>query len=444
MYREAIKSLYQWKKNKYRKPLVIEGARQVGKTWLMKEFGKEAYHDTVYINFDSNSRMAALFAEDLNTDRLIMGLELYAGRKIEPSNTLLIFDEIQEVPKALASLKYFCENAPQYHIICAGSLLGIALHGGTSFPVGKVDFLKLYPLSFKEFLMAEGSGRFAELLSSHDFSMITAFRQTFIDALKYYYFVGGMPEAVLHFSENKDFSEVRRVQQRILTAYEQDFSKHAPNEIVPKIRMIWNSIPSQLAKENKKFVYGLVREGGRAKDYETAIMWLSDCGLIHKVSRVTKPGLPLKAYEDLKAFKLFILDVGLLGCMTGLGQRTLLDGNELFAEFKGALTEQYVMQQLAAIPDLNIYYYTNDRGSCEIDFLVDNGETVVPLEVKAEVNLRAKSLKTYREKFLPELALRVSMADYRTEERLLNLPLFAVGEMEGVIRENRKHKGREA
>lgn len=333
MYREAIESLYQWKKNKYRKPLVIEGARQVGKTWLMKEFGKEAYQDTVYINFDSNSRMVALFAEDLNTDRLIMGLELYAGRKIEPSNTLLIFDEIQEVPKALASLKYFCENAPQYHIICAGSLLGIALHGGTSFPVGKVDFLKLYPLSFKEFLMAEGSGRFAELLSSHDFSMITAFKQTFIDALKYYYFVGGMPEAVLHFSENKDFSEVRRVQQRILTAYEQDFSKHAPNEIVPKIRMIWNSIPSQLAKENKKFVYGLVREGGRAKDYETAIMWLSDCGLIHKVSRVTKPGLPLKAYEDLKAFKLFMLDVGLLGCMTGLGQRTLLDGNELFAEF---------------------------------------------------------------------------------------------------------------
>ena len=432
MYRIAIEKLYKWKNSKRRKPLIIEGARQVGKTWLMKEFGKQAYADTVYINFDSNSRMADLFSADLDTDRLIMGLELYAGRKINPDNTLLIFDEVQEVPRALASLKYFYENTPQYHIVCAGSLLGIALHQGTSFPVGKVDFLKLYPLSFSEFLMATGNERFAELLKNQDYEMITSFKQTYIDALKHYYFVGGLPEAVQSFAESKDFNEVRAIQKRILAAYEQDFSKHAPNEIVPKIRMLWNSIPSQLARENKKFIYGLVREGGRAREYETAIMWLSDCGLVHKVSRVNAAGIPLKAYEDLKAFKLFIVDVGLLGCMTGLRQRTLLDGDDLFVEFKGALTEQYVCQQLKTIEDLGIYYYTNDRGSCEIDFVVDTSEQIVPIEVKAETNLRAKSLKTYRERFEPELSVRTSMADYKKEDWLLNLPLYAIEQINKI------------
>lgn len=426
MYRIAIEKLYKWKDSKHRKPLIIEGARQVGKTWLMKEFGKKAYNDTVYINFDSNSRMADLFVSDLDTERLIMGIELYVGRKINSENTLLIFDEVQEVPRALASLKYFCENAPQYHIVCAGSLLGIALHQGTSFPVGKVDFLKLYPLSFSEFLMAIDKGQFAELLNKQDYEMITSFKQTYIDSLKQYYFIGGMPEAVQSFSENKDFNEVRSIQKRILAAYEQDFSKHAPNEIVPKIRMLWNSIPSQLAKENKKFIYGLVREGGRAKEYETAIMWLSDCGLVHKVSRVNTAGIPLKAYVDLKAFKLFFVDVGLLGCMVGLHQRTFLDGNELFSEFKGALTEQYVCQQLKTIDDLNIYYYTNNRGSCEVDFVVDNGGSIIPVEVKAETNLKAKSLKTYRERFNPEISVRTSMKDYKQEDRLLNLPLYAI------------------
>ena len=429
MYRTAIEKLLKWKESKRRKPLIIEGARQVGKTWLMKEFGKQAYADTIYINFDSNSRMAELFDSDLDTDRLIMGLELYAGHKINPDNSLLIFDEVQEVPRALASLKYFYENAPQYHIVCAGSLLGIALHQGTSFPVGKVDFLKLYPLSFKEFLMAVDKERFAELLDHQDFPMITSFKQTYIDALKHYYFVGGMPEAVQSFVENKDFNEVRDIQKRILAAYEQDFSKHAPNEIVPRLRMLWNSIPSQLAKENKKFIYGLVREGSRAKDYETALLWLSDCGLVHKVSRVNAAGIPLKAYEDLKAFKLFVVDVGLLGCMTGLRPRTLLDGNDLFVEFKGALTEQYVCQQLKTIEELDIYYYTNDRGSCEVDFIVDTGEQIVPVEVKAEVNLKAKSLKTYQEKFSPEIAVRTSMSDYKKEEWLVNLPLYAIDQI---------------
>ena len=429
MYRIAIEKLKKWKESNRRKPLIIEGARQVGKTWLMKEFGRLCYTDTVYINFDSNARMAELFASDLDTDRLIMGLELYSGKKIDADHTLIIFDEVQEVPRALSSLKYFCENAPEYHIVCAGSLLGIALHEGTSFPVGKVDFLKLFPLSFKEFLMALGKERFAELLENQDYQMITSFKQTYIDALKQYYFVGGMPEAVQCFAENNDFNEVREIQERILAAYEQDFSKHAPNEIVPKIRMLWNSIPSQLAKENKKFIYGLIREGARAKDYETAILWLSDCGLVHKVSRVNTAGIPLKAYEDLKAFKLFVVDVGLLACMTGLRQSTLLDGNDLFTEFKGALTEQYVCEQLKTIENLRIYYYTNDRGSCEIDFIADTGEQIIPIEVKAETNLRAKSLKVYREKFAPEMSVRTSMADFKKEDRLVNLPLYAIEQM---------------
>lgn len=426
MYRAALEKLFQWKESKNRKPLIIEGARQVGKTWLMKEFGKQAYKETIYINFDSNTIMSELFATDLNTERLIMGIELYRGKKIDPANTLLIFDEVQEVPRALSSLKYFCENAPEYHIVCAGSLLGIALHEGTSFPVGKVNFLKLYPLSFKEFLMAVTGEQFARLLESQDYAMISSFKQTYVDALKQYYFVGGMPEVVQSFAQQKDFGEVRRIQQRILEAYEHDFSKHAPIEIVPKIRMLWNSIPSQLAKENKKFIYGLVREGARAKEYETAIMWLSDCGLVHKVSRVNTAALPLKAYEDLKAFKLFLVDVGLLGCMTGISQRTLLEGNQLFVEFKGALTEQYVCQQLKTLEDIGVYYYTNERSSCEVDFVLDTGEQVIPVEVKAATNLKAKSLKVYREKFAPTLSIRSSMADYKQEEGLVNLPLYAI------------------
>ena len=426
MYRTAIEKLFKWKESKNRKPLVIEGARQVGKTWLMNEFGKQAYKDVFYINFDSNSIMKDLFSIDLNIERIIMGLELYVGRKIDPSNSLLIFDEIQEVPRALSSLKYFYENAPQYHIVCAGSLLGIALHENTSFPVGKVDFLKLYPLSFKEFLISTHNKQYADLLEAGDFKTITIFKQVYIDALKQYYYVGGMPEVVQNFIDNKDFNEVRNIQKQILFAYEQDFSKHAPLEVVPKIRMIWNNIPSQLAKENKKFIYGLLKEGARAKDYEVAIMWLIDCGLIHKVTRINGAGVPLRAYEDLKAFKLFMLDIGLLGCMAGLNQKTLLEGNNLFIEFKGALSEQYVCQQLKTIENLDIHYYTNDRGNCEVDFVADLKNNIIPIEVKAETNLKAKSLKTYCDKYKPKTAIRSSMADYKKEEWLINLPLYAI------------------
>jgi predicted AAA+ superfamily ATPase len=432
MYRTAMEQLYKWKEKKNRKPLIIRGARQVGKTWLMKEFGANAYQNSVYISFDNNQRMHDLFSADLNVERLVTGIELYAGHKIESANTLLIFDEIQEVPQALTALKYFNENAPQYHIVCAGSLLGVALHQGTSFPVGKVEFLDLYPLSFTEFMQAMGKEQFVELLEKGDYEMMSTFKQEYVDLLKHYYFVGGMPEAVFYFSMNKDFNEAREIQGRILSAYEQDFSKHAPNEVVPRIRMLWNSIPAQLAKENKKFIYGLIKEGARAKEYELAMLWLADCGLVHKVHRATTPNLPLKAYEDLKAFKLFLVDVGLLSCMVRLRQDVLLDGNELFKEFKGALTEQYVLQQLKTLKDVDTYYWTNDRGNAEIDFLIDNGSMVIPLEVKAEVNLQAKSLKAYRDKYSPKISVRTSMADYKKEDWLINLPLYAIGTLRQI------------
>ena len=332
-----------------------------------------------------------------------------------------------EFRMALFPCRYLAScRFPAYQIICAGSLLGVALHQGTSFPVGKVEFLDLYPLSFLEFLSAIGRDQYAELIQNKRFEMAAPFHYDYEDALKQYYYVGGMPEAVQAFSDHKDFNEVREIQKRILSAYEQDFSKHAPNETVPRIRMLWNSVPSQLAKENKKFIYGLIKEGARAKEYEMAMLWLTDCGLVHKVQRVNAPSLPLRAYEDLKAFKLFLVDVGLLSCMVGLRQSVLLEGNALFKEFKGALTEQYVLQQLKTIHDLQVYYWTADRGTAEVDFVVDTGDEIIPIEVKAERNLRAKSLKVYRDRFQPARSIRTSMAEYKDEGWLLNLPLWAI------------------
>ena len=432
MYRYAIEDLKKWKADPYRKPLIIQGARQVGKTWLMKEFGRQEYEDTAYINLDENSMMQSLFSEDINVSRIVAGLEIYIGRKIDPEKTLIIFDEVQEVPRALSSLKYFCEEAPEYQIVCAGSLLGIALHSGTSFPVGKVNHLQLHPMTFREFLIAEGNDRLAGLITNSEFELIEIFRSTYIDSLKRYYFVGGMPEVVSRYVETGDLNQVKKVQQQILRDYEQDFSKHAPNQVVPRIRMVWNSIPSQLSRENRKFIYGLVREGARARDYEEAILWLSDCGLVHRVSRIKAPRLPLSAYEDLKAFKLFLVDVGLLSCMAGLQQQTILEGNSLFSEFKGALTEQYVLQQLKTKEGLGLYYYTNDRGNCEIDLVADTGDQIVPIEVKAEENLQAKSLRSYRDKYSPGLALRTSMSGYRVQQDLVNLPLYAVEAFPGM------------
>ena len=429
MERIAMKELVSWKNKPGRKPLIIRGARQVGKTWLMKEFGKNEYSQTVYVNFESSKLLKTLFVDNFDINRIITALQIETGIQVNPENTLIILDEIQEAEGAITSLKYFCENAPQYHIIAAGSLLGVAMHKHTSFPVGKVEFLDLYPLNYTEFLLALDQQPLLDLLKSKDWTLIKSFKEKYIQILRQYYYIGGMPEVVLSYRTQNDFKEVRVIQKRILTAYEHDFSKHAPSDIVPRIRMLWNSIPSQLAKENKKFIYGAVKPGSRAKDYELALSWLIDCGLVHKVCRVSKPGIPLKAYEDYNAFKLFIADVGLMGAMGDIDVRTLLEGNVIFKEFKGALTEQYVLQQLASIPDLVIYYWSAERSIAEIDFLIQYSGEVIPIEVKAEENLQAKSLKAFCQKYSPQTAIRTSMSDFRKEDWLTNLPLYAIDKL---------------
>ena len=426
MDRFALEKLKQWKEKKNRKPLIIRGARQVGKTWLMKEFGRTCFKKMAYVNFDSNTRMRQVFEGDINIERLILAISAETGVSIDSRDTLLIFDEVQEVPKALTALKYFCEEASEYAIVAAGSLLGVAMHKGTSFPVGKVDFMDLYPLSFREFLCALGEMRFVEILDSSDTDMVTMFKSKYIDRLREYYFVGGMPEVVQSYLDSKDFNQVREIQKNLLNYYQQDFSKHAEVTLVPRLNLVWNSIPMQLAKENKKYIYGQVREGARAKDFELAIQWLMDCGLIHKVQRIKKPGLPLKAYLDLDAFKIYLLDIGLLMAMVDLDARVIIDGNRIFTEFKGALTEQYVLQQLIADLGIEAYYYSTEKSSGEIDFLLQGKSSILPLEVKAEENLRAKSLKAFCEKYHPACAVRTSMSDYREQEWMTNIPLYNI------------------
>ncbi|WEK37019.1 MAG: ATP-binding protein [Candidatus Pseudobacter hemicellulosilyticus] len=433
MKRHQLSYLQSWKNSQSRKPLIIRGARQVGKTWLMKEFGSKEYENTAYVNLESNATLRAVFTGDFDINRILTAIRIETGETVAPGKTLLILDEIQEAPAALTSLKYFYENAPEYHVIAAGSLLGVALNANTSFPVGKVDFIDLYPFSFIEFLEAVNEKALADLLKSHDWTLINSFADRYIDWLKQYYYVGGMPEVVGTFASRKDFDEIRAIQKRILTAYEQDFSKHAPNEIVPRIRMLWNSIPAQLAKENRKFIYGLLRQGARAKDYELAMSWLIDCGLIHKVNNVSKPAIPLKAYEDFQVFKLFLVDIGLLAAMTDLDVKTLLEGNDIFEEFKGALTEQYVLQQLITGLDAGVYYWSPNNVRSEIDFLIQVAGQVIPIEVKAAENLQAKSLKVYTDKFSPSTALRASMSTYRKKTWLTNLPLYAISELAAVL-----------
>lgn len=426
MKRNLMKSLKEWKNSPYRKPLILSGARQVGKTWLMKEFGRTEYTNTVYVNFDQDINAAGLFEGSINPDRIILGLRALSGMEIDPDNTLIIFDEVQEAPRALTSLKYFCEEAPQYSIIAAGSLLGVALHAGTSFPVGKVDRMHLYPLNFQEFLYAMGEDAAAEILQTKDQRMITVLREKLSDLLRQYYYVGGMPEAVNYYKDNKEFAGVRQIQKNLLAYYQQDFSKHAEPRLTERLNLVWSSIPAQLAKENRKFIYGQVRQGARAKDFELAIQWLSDCGLIHVIHRVTKPGYPLKAYEDLNAFKIYLLDVGLLGAMADLSSNTIVEGNRIFTEFKGALAEQYVLQELIAEDHLNPMYYSAENSRMEIDFIVQKGDEVIPIEVKAEENLRAKSLRSYCEKYKPKTAVRFSMSDYREQDWMVNVPLYEI------------------
>lgn len=426
MQRIEIQQLKKWKQSNGRKPMIIRGARQVGKTWLMKEFGRLEYKDVVYVNCEADPAVRNMFTGDFDTTRIIRGLQIIAGKPIEPNHTLIIIDEIQEAPGALTSLKYFQENAPEYHVIAAGSLLGITLNRSGSFPVGKVEFLDLFPLSFVEFLDAIHETQLADLVRNPDWSLVASFSIKFTDRLRQYYYTGGMPEVVLQYSVSGDMNQVREIQKRILVSYEQDFSKHAPAEIVPRIRMIWSGVPAQLAKENRKFIYGQIKAGARAKDFELALSWLIDCGLLYKVHNVSKPALPLKAYEELNTFKLFMLDIGLLGALTDLDARTLLEGNTVFTEFKGALTEQYVYQQLRTMNDLPVYYWSAGNARSEVDFLLQHNGQIIPLEVKAEENLHAKSLRVFCEKYKPALAVRSSMSGYRKEDWMTNLPLYAV------------------
>ena len=425
MKRNAIKELYEWKENNDRKPLVILGARQVGKTWLMKEFGKEAYKKCAYVNFEDNDDLRGMFEHDFDIQRIIANLQWATDVTID-EDTLIILDEIQEAPRGITALKYFQEKAPQYHVIAAGSLLGIAMHKNDSFPVGKVDFMHLYPLSFYEFLNAIGAKKMVDLLQAKDWTMLTMVRAKFEERLRQYYFVGGMPAAVLAFVNDGDLNKVRTIQKSIIEAYERDFSKHAPAIEVPRIRMVWHSIPSQLSKENRKFIYGMIKEGARAKDFELAIEWLKDAGLIYKVNRCKKAQLPLAAYEDFSAFKMFLSDIGLMGAMSNIPVQSLLNGNMLFSDFKGALTEQFVLQQMKTNQSLSIYYWSADNSRGEIDFLVQQEEKVIPIEVKAEENLQAKSLRMFVERNPGLKGCRFSMSPYREQDWLVNYPLYSV------------------
>lgn len=437
MDRLLLAELKQWKNKADRRPLILRGARQVGKTWLLKEFGTKCFDNVCYINFEQKNVLSVIFEGTLSPQRIIEQLSLFCGKKIQPQKTLVIFDEIQELPRALTSLKYFAEEASEYAICCAGSLLGVALHEGTSFPVGKVDFLDLHPLSFREFLMANNEQMLVDYIMKGNRSL-EPFETKLMDYLKQYFVVGGMPSAVNKWLSTRDYFEVDDAQRQLIDAYQNDFSKHAPLQMVEKIRYIWDSITGQLAKENKKFVYGLVRSGARAREYEDALMWLSDAGEIIKTYNVSKPDVPLKAYVDLKAFKVFLLDVGLLRCLSGVSPKVILEGGRIFEEFKGALTEQYVCQELQLFKYLQGNYYWTSSSKAEIDFLLTDGMEVYPLECKAGFTMNAKSLKSYREKYLPVWSLRTSLLPYERNEaaKMTNIPLYLLFVLPAEINNN--------
>lgn len=426
MYRTAMDALLQWKEKINRKPLIIMGARQVGKTWLMKEFGKTHYEKTAYISFYNNKRMDDVFQADFDIKRILMNLNIESGVTITPGDTLIILDEIQDSPKVLESLKYFCEETPQYHVVAAGSLLGVTIHEGVSYPVGKVDLLDLYPLNFREFLYAMDEQSLADALATKDYALIDNFSEKYLFWLKNYYYVGGMPAVVDEFRQNRDYAEVRQIQNDIVRQYEGDFGKHVDARTLPRIRLVWDSVPLQLAKENKKFFFGQIKKGARSSEYEIAIQWLVDCGLIYKVNRVNEPNMPLKAYKSMNAYKLFVLDVGLLGAMSELEAESILEGNDIFIEFKGALTEQYVLQQLISDTRYNPYYFGTEKATFEQDFLIQKGKDIVPIEVKAGENIRSQSLKAYCDKYKPNKAVRFSTLKYMDQGWMENIPLYAV------------------
>ena len=435
MKRLLYNELIEWKNKKDRKPLILNGARQVGKTWLLKEFGTKEYKHLAYINCDENPDMKNIFY-DFDTDRLIRAFSVMSGTVIKPGETLIVLDEIQETPLGLTALKYFSENTPEYHLAVAGSLLGIGLHEGTGFPVGKVDELKLYPLTFKEFMIALGKDNVAGQLGIHKWGELSSLSNLFKELLRQYYYVGGMPAVVKEYIANKNAFTVRKIQKQILADYRRDFSKHVPADIIPKVNMVWDSIPAQLAKENKKFIYNAIKKGARAKEFENAIQWLIDAGLIYKVLRVKKIEKPLKFYEDYDAFKLFMLDLGLLGAMSDVSAKDILINNKAFSEYKGAFTEQYVLQEIEA-SECKSYYYSKDNSRLEIDFVIQNGE-VYPIEVKAEENLKSKSLKSIYDENNNLFPVRFSMSGYRDQGWMKNVPLYLTGEWIKTILDEEK------
>jgi len=426
MERDYLKQLIAWRNIKNAKPLIIKGARQVGKTWLMKYLGKHEFQNFIYVNFEKEPSLKNIFQSDLKTERIIKSLEIQSNQTVKANETLLILDEIQEAPKALTSLKYFAEDKPGLHVIAAGSLLGISLDIG-SFPVGKVDFLNVFPMSFKEFLKATGQNELLGLLLENDFELISIFKHKFVDALKTYYWVGGMPEAVLTYVKNNtDIKKVRKIQSSILQAYMQDFAKHAPPNLIPKIISIWESLVSQLSKENKKFVYGLVKSGARAREYEGAIDWLVNYGLVNKIHVINKVGFPLKAYEDLKSFKLFAFDTGLLSNMANLDPSVILSNDSFFQEFKGAITEQFVQQEFKFMEIENLNYWSNKSATAEVDFIFEHQGKIYPIEVKANENLQSKSLKVFHNKYPKIHCYRTSLSNFRQDDWLTNLPLYTL------------------
>lgn len=429
MERKIYQKLLDWKRHDDRKPLILRGARQVGKTWLMREFGRREYEDVLYANFDLDERLRGIFDDDYDIPRILMALQALCGVSPRPGKTLIILDEIQEVHRGLGVLKYFCENAPEYHVVVAGSLLGIALHLGTSFPVGKVDIIDVHPMDFCEFAEALGQGPMLDLVRKHEWKLVASLKTRFIDMLRQYYYVGGMPAVVESFCKKRDLKDVREMQNAILTSYANDISKHAPANEVKRIQMVMQSVPSQLAKENKKFIYGMVRKGARAAEFEVAIQWLIDCGILVKVPRVRNVAMPLKFYEDFSAFKLFFSDLGLLGALSQAPAELMLVGNTAFTEFKGMFTEQYVSQQLASMDDVFAYYWSSERSDGELDFVVQHKAEIAPVEVKAEENVKAKSLRNFVQAHPGSHGLRLSMSDYREQDWMTNIPLYAASEL---------------
>lgn len=423
MKRTAYDRLLEWKQKPGRKPLIIQGARQVGKTWLMREFGNKEFAHTAYFNFETTKALHGIFKSGFDINKIISSLNILAGFNIHPTNTLIILDEIQACPEAITSLKYFQENGPEYNIFAAGSLLGVAIHGGVSFPVGKVDFLTVFPLDFYEFLDAMEHKPLLNALESGDSALIENFSDQLIELLKQYYFVGGMPEVVNAFRKNLDYINARSIQNTILNAYENDFSKHAPLSQLPRIRMVWQSLVGQLAKENSKFIYSVLRKGSRAKEFELAIEWLKDAGLIHKVIRIKKPGLPISAYADWSDFKIYLNDIGLMCALADLNAKIILSGHDLFKEFKGTISEQFILQQLIR-QEYHPYYWAPENSDAEVDFLIQKNNQIVPIEVKSAENIRSRSLKSYYDKYKPEICVRVSLAGFKKQDWVQNIPLY--------------------